>query len=149
ADAGVWVSAHPDVIGRMATKRVLVDTASMSWGSDVRLYESAAEILDELPGRLARGPRVVKQERGMGGQGVWKVGLDGDALRVEHAGDGTVQKQSVEQFAARCFARGGVAVDQPFYEQVSSGMIRVYLTHDQVVGFAHQYPRGLRPAAAG
>ena len=27
ADAGVWVSAHPDVILRMATKQVLVDTA--------------------------------------------------------------------------------------------------------------------------
>jgi hypothetical protein len=25
-------------------------------------------------------------------------------------------------------------------------MIRVYLCHDQVVGFAHQYPRGLLPS---
>src|SRR5438445_8030340 len=29
ADAGVWVSAHPDVILRMATKRVLFDTREM------------------------------------------------------------------------------------------------------------------------
>jgi hypothetical protein len=32
ADAGVWVSAHPDVILKMATKQVLVDTKQMSWG---------------------------------------------------------------------------------------------------------------------
>ena len=28
ADAGVWVSAHPDVILRMGTKEVLFDTRS-------------------------------------------------------------------------------------------------------------------------
>jgi hypothetical protein len=31
ADAGTLVSAHPDVILPMATKQVLVDTASMTW----------------------------------------------------------------------------------------------------------------------
>ena len=40
-------------------------------------------------------------------------------------------------------------VDQPFQERVVDGMVRVYLTHDRVVGFAHQFPRGLRPANAG
>src|SRR6476646_3799260 len=29
--AGVWVSAHPDVIMRLATKRVLYETQAMSW----------------------------------------------------------------------------------------------------------------------
>jgi hypothetical protein len=37
ADQGVWVSAHPDVIMRMATKRVLYDTRELSWGTDTRL----------------------------------------------------------------------------------------------------------------
>ena len=45
-------------------------------------------------------------------------------------------------------------VEQPFQERIGEGMIRVYLTHDEVVGFAHQYPRGpaareRRRAAAG
>jgi hypothetical protein len=40
ADTGVWVSAHPDVISRMATKQVLVDTKHMSWGTETRLYRS-------------------------------------------------------------------------------------------------------------
>ena len=152
AAAGVWVSAHPDVILRMATKRVLVDTASMSWGSDAQLYGSAAELLAELPGRLAAGPRVLKRERGMGGDGVWRLELDGDRIRVEHAGDGLVEVQTLEELARGyepCFADGGVMVDQPWQERIGDGMIRVYVTHDRVVGFAHQYPRGLRPAAAG
>ncbi len=149
ADAGVWVSAHPDVIQRLATKRVLVDTASLSWGTDARLYRSAVELVEELPGRLAAGPRVLKRERGMGGDGVWKLERDGDEVRVEHAAGGRVETQSIEDFARRCFADGGVMVDQPYQERIGDGMIRVYLTHDRVVGFAHQYPSELRPSAAG
>src|SRR3954468_16845585 len=97
ADAGAWVSAHPDVIQRLATKRVLVDTTSLSGGSDARLYRSAAELLEGLPRRLADGPRVLKRERGMGGHGVWKLELDGDGLRVEHAGDGREATQTLRE----------------------------------------------------
>jgi hypothetical protein len=34
-------------------------------------------------------------------------------------------------------------VEQLFQHRLAEGMIRVYLSHDTVVGFAHQYPRGL------
>ena len=65
AAAGVWVSAHPEVILKMATKMVLVDTKEMSWGTDTRLYQSASELHDELPARLLeRGALVLKQQRG-------------------------------------------------------------------------------------
>ena len=74
ADAGVWVSAHPDVILKMATKQVLVDTKQMSWGTDTRLYRSAEELRADLPSRIGgQAPLVLKQNRGMGGNGVWKV----------------------------------------------------------------------------
>ncbi len=104
---------------------------------------------------------MLKQQRGMGGEGVWKVELDGattgslpdPTVRIQHAaGDGHEETVSLREFVGRCepyFAGGALLVDQPFQERVSEGMIRVYLTHDRVVGFAHQYPRGLRPAAAG
>jgi hypothetical protein len=52
ADAGVWVSAHPDVILKMATKQVLVDTTQMSWGTDTKLYRTAEELRNSLPARL-------------------------------------------------------------------------------------------------
>ena len=133
-DAGIWVSAHPDVISRMATKRVLVDTRELGWGSDTRL-------LEEVP-TSAPGPVVWKQLRGMGGQGVWKV----EGTRVEEAATGEVEL--VEDLPAR-FAAHLPLVEQPFEPRIAEGMIRAYLTHDRVVGFAHQFPRGLRPAAAG
>ncbi|HVQ19003.1 MAG TPA: hypothetical protein VMT27_08200, partial [Actinomycetes bacterium] len=39
AGAGVWVSAHPDVVDRLGTKEVLVATRDLSWGCDVHLYQ--------------------------------------------------------------------------------------------------------------
>jgi hypothetical protein len=158
ANAGVWVSAHPDVIIHMATKRVLYDTREMSWGTDTRLYLSSAELRNGLASRLNdRDARVLKQQRGMGGQGVWKVELETDGddpviLVQEARRDAPVELMHLGEFADRCaayFQDGGLMVEQPFQERIAEGMIRVYLTHDQVVGFAHQYPAGLRPTSAG
>jgi hypothetical protein len=158
ASEGVWVSAHPDVIARLATKRVLYDTREMSWGADTRLYQSTAELRDGLASRLEGGAaRVLKQQRGMGGQGVWKVELaaaGGDPrIRAQHGTrDAPIETLGLGEFAERCapyFENDGVVVEQPFQPRIAEGMIRVYLTHDDVVGFAHQYPAGLRPASAG
>src|SRR3954454_23460359 len=73
AARGVWVSAHPDVILKMGTKEVLHRTRTMSWGCDTALYRTAEAMRAELPARLAAGARVIKRNRGNGGQGVWKV----------------------------------------------------------------------------
>src|SRR5262249_26901147 len=65
---GVWVSAHPDVILKMGTKEVLHRTRTMSWGSDTALYRTPEAMRAELPSRLVVGPRVIKRNRGNGGQ---------------------------------------------------------------------------------
>ena len=156
AGRGVWVSAHPDVIQRMATKQVLVDTAGMSWSAETHLYASLDQLRAELPGRLARDPLVLKQQRGMGGEGVWKVQLEeAELVRVQHAASGSRPELiGLADFVGSCepyFADGGVMVEQPFQPRIDEGTIRVYLNHDQVVGFAHQgfasshLGRGLRP----
>jgi hypothetical protein len=73
ATRGIWVSAHPDVILKMGTKEVLYRTRTMGWGCDTALYRTAESMRAELPARLVTGPRVIKRNRGNGGQGVWKV----------------------------------------------------------------------------
>src|SRR5215467_4164880 len=73
AGRGVWVSAHPNVILKMGTKEVLHRTRTMSCGSDTALYRTVEAMRVELPARLAAGSRVLKRNRGNGGQGVWKV----------------------------------------------------------------------------
>ena len=153
AAAGVWVSAHPDVIAKMATKEVLVETSAMSWSAETYLYRTHGQLGEELPARLAaRGPLVLKQQRGMGGTGVWKIepaDASTSLVRVQHAAkDSLPEEMRLDEFVQRCapyFAGGGLMVEQPFQTRLAEGMIRVYLSHDSVVGFAHQYPRGLMP----
>src|SRR6266576_2206132 len=76
ASRGPWVSAHPDVTLKMGVKEVLHRTKRLGWGTDTHLYRDAAEFRSAFPSRLqSAGPRVLKQNRGNGGQGVWKAEL--------------------------------------------------------------------------
>jgi hypothetical protein len=158
ADRGVWVSAHPDVILKMGTKEVLFRTRELGWGSDTVLYRSPGEFADGFPGRLARlGRLVLKQGRGNGGNGVWKVELPGgtpgladpDAVvRVQdaRARDGSSEHLALGEFMGRCqeyFAWSGCLVDQAFQDRLGDGMLRCYFSHDRVVGFCRQWPQGL------
>src|SRR4029077_3742920 len=109
ASSGPWVSAHPDVILKMGVKEVLHRTKHLGWGTDTHLYRSMADFLKAFPRRLrTRGPRVLKQNRGNGGQGVWRVELidKGPAKAslacVLHAQRGSMrEKWPLAEFAAR------------------------------------------------
>lgn len=165
---GVWVSAHPDVILKMGTKEVIFRTRELGWGTDTSVYSTVEEFREQFPLRLATaGPRVLKQSRGNGGNGVWKVELaaiesgppgfeseqtaprTGAPVRVLHALRGSVEEEmSLGDFMARCdayFAGAGGIVDQAFQLRLAEGMIRCYLAQDEVVGFGHQLVRALMP----
>jgi len=157
AATGPWVSAHPDTILKMGTKEVLWRTKHLGWGTDTHLYRDAAEFRAAFPERLrAAGSRVLKQNRGNGGQGVWKVELaapsatDVSPVRVLHAERGSVpQETTLGVFMTRCEAYfrlpGGCIVDQPFQPRLPEGMIRCYMGADKVVGFGHQLVKALIP----
>src|SRR5439155_27178960 len=90
-----WISPHPDVSLKMGVKEVLHRTKHLGWGTDTHLYRTAADFADVFPSRLkSAGPRVLKQNRGNGGQGVWKVELvfgpasKASVVRVLHARGG-------------------------------------------------------------
>jgi hypothetical protein len=156
ASRGTWVSAHPDVILKMGVKQVLYRTKHLGWGTDTRLYATARVFRDQFPARLeAAGPRVLKQNRGNGGQGVWKVEIvptatPADAMvRVLQARRGSVpEDMPLGDFMSKCeayFADEGLIVDQPFQPRLPDGMIRCYMGADKVVGFGHQLIKALIP----
>jgi hypothetical protein len=156
AARGPWVSAHPDVILKMGTKEVLYRTKHLGWGTDTHLYRSASEFRDSFPARLhASGPRVLKQNRGNDGQGIWKVELVAarpggpTIVRVLQALRGSVpEKLPLRDFTTRCkryIADDGCIVDQPFQPRLPDGMIRCYMAGAKVAGFGHQYIKALIP----
>jgi hypothetical protein len=141
----------------MGVKEVLHRTRDLGWGADTYLYRDAGALRTEFPRRLAKdGPRVLKQNRGNGGQGVWKVELiepgepdAGAAVRVLHALRGSEPEDvSLDAFMDRCeayFERGGLIIDQPFQARLPEGMIRCYLASNKVVGYGHQLIKALIP----
>ena len=172
AAAGIFVSTHPDVILKLGTKEVVYRTRHIGWGCDTHLYCSMAQMVQELPLRLAAGKaRVLKQNRGNGGNGVWKVQLPTEGLangegcsgpvlpqpetviHVRHAKRGCSEEQiTLGEFYGRCkpyFFASGRMIDQEYQERLPEGMIRCYLVHDKVVGFGYQAINALFPAPLG
>ncbi|MDP9238033.1 MAG: Cj0069 family protein [Chloroflexota bacterium] len=153
---GTWVSAHPDVILKMGTKEVIFRTRQLGWGTDTQIYASFDEFARQFPACLSSsGPRVLKQNRGNGGIGVWKVEVTSasDAttvthdtvVRVQHAEkrDAVTEDLRLGTFVERCrryFDSSGLLVDQAFQPRLLEGMIRCYMIQDAVAGFAHQSP---------
>jgi hypothetical protein len=163
AAAGKFVSTHPDVILKLGTKAVLYSTRELGWGCDTQLYPSMQALRQGLPARLVSGAaRVLKQNRGQSGDGVWKVELadasgatpgEDSLVRVRHARRGCVEEQiPLGEFFTRCkpyFAGGGKMIDQVYQPRLPEGMIRCYLVHGKVEGFGHQAINALYPAPPG
>ena len=163
AGAGVFVSTHPDAILRLGTKDVLVETRDLPFGSDVHRVDSLDQLAAELPARLNRGARVLKQHRGHSGIGVWRVewveGAEATApsplVKVRHAQRGSEEErmalpQLLERMAPYFEAeQGGHMIDQAWQPRLAEGMVRAYLVEDKVSGFGHQAINALYPAKAG
>jgi hypothetical protein len=147
AARGVWVSAHPDVILKMGTKEVLYRTRSMGWGSDTALYQSAEAMRTELPKRLATSPRVIKRNRGNGGQGVWKVERlpSSPTIRVLDATKDASEELTLDDFLGRCaeYFESGSVIDQPFQPRLGEGVVRCYMAGDRCTGFGHHKVKAL------
>lgn len=158
SDQGVWVSAHPDVTTRIGTKEVLYTTRTLGWGSDTELYSSSDDFAARFPVRLAeRGRLVLKQARGNGGNGVWRVETPGaqpqdvdqdTVVRVQDAStkDSSSEMVTLGSFVTQCapyFDWSGSLVDQAYQDRLREGLIRCYFSGSTVVGFCHQWPKAL------
>ncbi len=163
AATGVFVSTHPDVILKLGTKQVLVDTLDMTWSAPgTRVFRTLGELHAGLMEHWEAGRvRVLKQYRGHSGIGVWKVDASERAvssnrepfLRVREAPRGSAERVlTVGEFAGHCagyFEGEGRMIDQPYQARLAEGMTRCYLVHDRVEGFGHQAVNALCPAPEG
>ena len=170
SDAGVYVSAHPDIIRTMGTKEILFKTRHMEWGlEDTVVYNTMEQMTDQLGKSLAEGQaRVLKRNRGQSGSGVWLVyqkktevqqaesstSLATMLVHVRHAERGAVEQIiQLDEFINYlhvkhgCFdgSDDGKMIDQAFQPRLSEGMIRAYMVHDKVGGFGHQVINALHP----
>jgi hypothetical protein len=156
-DHGVFVSAVPETIVKIGTKKVLFDTRNLEWGSDVEMYSNFDEFKNGFPGTLTEGkPRVLKQFRGNGGNGVFKVKSLGDGsgrLSVLHALRGSSEQTlSLGEFwddFLHYFENGGPMLNQVWNDNLTNGMVRCYMTGKRVAGFGYQEINALFPGEDG
>jgi hypothetical protein len=162
--SGIFVSTHPDVIKKLGTKEVLVQTRELGCGSDTYVYATLDQMRRELPGRLSKGEtRVLKQYRGHSGNGIWKIEREATAgdvadkspVRVRHAKSGCGEEViTLVEFFERCIPYfealdgQGRMIDQAYQTRLPEGMIRCYLVGGKVEGFGRQDIVALHPTLA-
>jgi hypothetical protein len=141
---GCFVSTHPDTIIKMGTKEILYSTKEMKWGGDIKLYSSYDDFIQRFPQSLQKsGIRVLKQYRGNGGNGVFKIiSNNGNNLKIIHAIAGNeVKTFSTDGFYKEFnffFLKDGILIDQEWNKNIINGMVRCYLTGTKVAGFGYQ-----------
>jgi hypothetical protein len=145
AGKGCFVSAHPEVILKMGTKDVLYKTKDMDWGGDVKMYSSYEDFIRRFPESLqTSGTRILKQYRGNGGNGVFKIkiGPANKRVTVIHAAEGTQKRVlSTEDFNKEFktfFLNDGLLIDQEWNSNIVNGIVRCYLSGTRVAGFGYQ-----------
>ena len=127
AGAGVFVSTHPDVILKLWTKEVLYCTRNLEWASDTHLYSTMDQMIQELPLRLATAKaRVLKQHRGNGGNGVFKIdatGYNDNRIVVTHAKGNEERALTIDDLFAEFepyFTGNDMLIDQEWNQNISA-----------------------------
>ncbi len=123
--------------------------AHLGWGTDTHLYRTRW-YHDEFPRRLgADGPRVIKQNRGNGGQGVGKSKLRPAASYRSWKHSGAVCRRTCRSLSSWRLRRAispMTAAYRPAVPAASAGRNDPLLHgHDKVVGFGHQFIKALIP----
>ena len=150
ADAGIFVSSLPETIMKIGTKDVLYKTRDLEFGSDVELYESFEDFRERFPRTVeTEQTRVLKQFRGNGGDGVFKVRADESDIIVLHAKRGAVEERmeagEFYEFFRPFFDNGNPLLNQVWNDNISNGMVRCYLSGKRVAGFGYQEINALCP----
>lgn len=148
SEKGCFVSAHPHTILKMGTKDVLYKTRDTEFGGDIQLYQS----FEDFKKRFTKSfsiPRILKQYRGNGGDGVFKIERKAEQVFATHAKGGDTETfSSVDEFSSKFksyFSSGSMLIDQPWNPNIINGMVRCYLCGTTVAGFGYQEINALYP----
>lgn len=148
---GCFVSSHPDVILKIGTKNILYQTRNEEFGTDVKRYSSFEEFRERFPDDSS-GIRILKQYRGNGGNGVFKINTElfkQSQIGVTHAANGEQELlMTAEDFFKTFeiyFHNNGMLIDQPWNPNIINGMVRCYISGNKVAGFGYQEVNALYP----
>jgi len=154
ADFGVKLMSSPDVRVKMGAKDALVKIKDLQCGMpDTFAYYDMQSFTSNFPTVMSTGPRVLKQNRGSQGSGIWICELDhypggllpGDTvLKLTEAVDNHVEHRTLDDFMAFCeqyiVGEEGQLIDQRFLPRIVEGELRVNMVFDKPTQIVHKKP---------
>lgn len=159
---GVKGLPHPDAMITYGAKSAVEKLRGTAFApEDIYTYFDFETLKDEFPKSLSKGVRVLKQNRGSTGEGIWRVEVlereqYGDEialdarLKLTEAKDNHTEEKTVQEFLEYCIryleGANGMLLDMPFLPRIKEGEIRVLMLRDQVVNIVHKKPADVADA---
>jgi len=154
---GVLGMPHPDAMINYGAKDALVklrDTPLVP--EDTFSFYDVQTFKKTFPSTLAKNERVLKQNRGSTGEGIWRVqivdksvirngAVPGDAqIKCTEAKDNHVEYHKLDDFMTFCeqyiVGENGMLVDMPFLPRIKEGEIRLFMIGKTPINVVHKKP---------
>lgn len=157
-NANVIGLPHPDAMIGYGAKDALVRLADTDLvPDDTYAYYTVEEFHQQFPQSVSHGVRVLKQNRGSTGEGIWRVEVvderpyqPGDTLPLDtqlkctEAVDNHVEMHKLGDFMTFCeqyiVGDNGMLVDMRFMPRIKEGEIRILLVGDSPIFVVHKKP---------
>ncbi len=155
---GLVGMSHPDAMIGYGAKDALTKLASTDLvPDDTYAYYDIATFKSTFPKSLAKGERVLKQNRGSTGEGIWRVRLESasdygklESLPLDttiictEAKDNHTETRKLGEFMDFCeqyiIGDNGMLVDMTFLPRIKEGEIRILMLYKTPVYVVHKKP---------
>ncbi len=157
-DAGVIGMPHPEAMIGYGAKDALVRLADTELvPDDTFAYYTVEAFKEQFPTSISYGVRVLKQNRGSTGEGIWRVEViderpyqPGDTLPLDtqlkctEAVDNHVEIRRLDDFMQFCtqyiVGTNGMLVDMRFMPRIKEGEVRILLVGPTPIFVVHKKP---------
>ncbi|HEY0980138.1 MAG TPA: Cj0069 family protein [Candidatus Paceibacterota bacterium] len=153
-DKGVVVLASPKVMLSYGAKDAVSKLAGTAIvPTDTVAYYTQEELVESFPKLLAIKPRVLKQNRGSQGSGIWLVKVKEPGAEVTmdtvieatEAVDNHTEEHPLGEFLSFCnqylVGENGMLVDMPFLPRIAEGEVRIVLVGKEPIFVVHKKPQ--------
>ena len=148
---------HPDAMIGYGAKDALTKLASTELvPDDTYAYYDIKTFKETFPKSLAKGERVLKQNRGSTGEGIWRVSIEEDLpagatvvplntkIKCTEAKDNHVEYRVLGEFMDFCeqyiIGDNGMLVDMTFLPRIKEGEIRILMLYKTPVYVVYKKP---------
>jgi len=158
SERGLIGMAHPDAMMSFGAKDALVKLAQTDLvPDDTHAYYNIEDFYKTFPESLSYGERVLKQNRGSTGEGIWRVQIADDIdykpgdrlplstkLKCTEAVDNHVEYNTLGDFMKFCeryiTGENGMLVDMRFMPRIKEGEIRILMVGNEPIFVVHKKP---------